>query len=389
MMAIEHRDYPLTLNWECDPGLIREFGLRSTSTEQADAISGVLAALLIAAEAQRRVSYSRNRNWYVGRQRYFGPSFTYRNIIAAVDKIERAGLIEHQKARPGSRGLQSRMRASSALIEPARLGQVLHYRLHEALKLKNGDQLIPYRETAQTVRFRRELEEINSELGRVDVELPGVPRSKWHLWVNDNPILMTPRPWVHRVFLRGSWQCGGRLFGWWQTLPGNFRDQLRLNGEPVSRPDYCALHGQLLYAKRGAAMDGDIYDVGRGFSRDQGKLAFQIALNARDHRSAIAAIATHAKMARSRAVDLFDAVYDRNPRIADAFGSDAGVKLMRLDSEIMLGCLRSCASRQIPALPVHDELIVPAQYAGLAAEIMVQNFEARVFPVTPCQVRTK
>ena len=60
--------------------------------------------------------------------------------------------------------------------------------------------------------------------------------------------------------------------------------------DPITAP----LHGQLLYGQRGAAMDGDLYDVGAGFTRDQGKLAFQIAINARNRRSATAAIVHHA-----------------------------------------------------------------------------------------------
>ena len=48
----------------------------------------------------------------------------------------------------------------------------------------------------------------------------------------------------------------------------------------------------------------------------------------------------------------------RNAPIADAFGSDIGVKLMRLDSEIILDCLKTCASEAIPVLAVHDELLL-------------------------------
>jgi hypothetical protein len=66
-----------------------------------------------------------------------------------------------------------------------------------------------------------------------------------------------------------------------------------------------------------------------------------------------------------------------------------GVKLMRLDSEIILDCLKACISKAIPVLPVHDELIVPARLASRAAEIMVESFETRASPVTPCKVRLK
>lgn len=387
---LTERDYPLSLNWHCDPSLIEKLGLQANSARHVDALTGVIGALLIAAETGRWVSYSRNRNRYSDQQRYQGPSFTYRRIIPAVDDLDRADLIEHRKSKPSSRGgWQSRMRPSPILIGAAGRNHVLRYRVRELLRLKDGTQLIPYAETAQTAQWRRQLQEVNDALASLEIDLPGVRRTARHFWPDDNPILITPQPTLHRVFIRGSWQCGGRCFGWWQSCPSKFRDSLRLNGQPVARPDYCALHGQLLYAQRGTAMDGDVYDVGAGFTRDQGKLAFQIAVNARNRRAATAAIVHHAKLDWSRAGALLDAVKSRNAPIADAFGSDIGVKLMRLNSEIILDCLKTCASEAIPVLAVHDELVVQARHANRATEIMVENFERRLSPVSPCQVRLK
>ena len=330
---LSERDYPLSLDWQCDSLLLEKLGLQANSDRHLDALRGVIGGLLIAAETGRWVSYSRNRNRYSGQQRYFGPSFTYRQIIGAVDSLDNAELIEHQKVKPSSRNnWQSRMRASPVLVAAAGRNITLHHHVRELLRLKDGIHLIPYADTTQTKQWRRELDDINGALADIEIDLPGVPRTARHFLLNDRPILFTARPTIHRVFVRGTWECGGRCFGWWQSCPGNVRDKFRLNGEPVARPDYCALHGQLLYAQRGTAMDGDVYDVGAGFTRDQGKLAFQIAVNARDRRSATAAIVHHAKLDWSRAGALLEAVKSRNAPIADAFGSDIGVKLMRLDS---------------------------------------------------------
>jgi hypothetical protein len=383
----EDRDDPLTLDRICDRNLIKNLGLKSKGRRYTEALSGVLACQLLAAEKKRWVSYSRNRNWYPRKQRYYGPSFTYTYVVSAVDTLDRASLIEHERARPGSNRWQSRMRALPVLIEAGR-NCTLNYCLREPLRLKDADgRLISYKETAQTLRLRGEVQRINRDLADFQIELPGVPRTAHHLLLSGNPILLTPRPCLHRVFLRKSWQCGGRAYGWWQSLPGEYRDQILLNGEPVTRPDYSALHGQLLYAQHGVAIDCDVYDVGCGFSRDEGKLGFQIALNARDRRTAVAAIAAHLGFDRPRAAALLDAVKRRNAPVADSFGRDLGVRLMRVDSDIILGCLATCICEGIPALPVHDELIVPTRYGSRAAEIMVETFEARVTPVSPCQVR--
>jgi hypothetical protein len=293
-----------------------------------EALSGILGALLATTETGSWVSYSRNRNRYSGQQRYYGRSFTYRHIVGAVDELDGAGLLEHRKARPSSfSGWQSQMRASPILVAAAGDSTVLRHRVRELLRLKDEDQLISYTDTTQTVHWRRELEEMNAALANIEIDLPGIPRTERHFLLNENPILITPPPAMYRVFVRGSWQCGGRCYAWWQSCPGKIRDNFHLNGEAVARPDYCALHAQLLYAKRGIAMDGDVYDVGPGFTRDQGKLAFQVALNARDRRTAIGAIAKNANLNWPRAKALLDAVKSRNAPIAAAFGTDLGVKL--------------------------------------------------------------
>jgi len=237
----EVRDDPLKLDRSCDPDLIDKLSLTPKGSRHMEALSGVLACLLLAAEKERWVSYSRNHNWYVGKQRYNGPNFTHRYVVSTVDALDRFGLIENERSRPGANRWQSRMRALPVLIEAGR-DCILNYRLREPLRLKDADgRLIPYKETAQTSRLRREVQSINRNLAGFQIELPGVPRSAHHFFLNGNPILLTPRPCLHRVFLRRSWQCGGRAYGWWQALPGEYRDQILLNGEAVTRPDYCAL----------------------------------------------------------------------------------------------------------------------------------------------------
>ena len=69
--------------------------------------------------------------------------------------------------------------------------------------------------------------------------------------------------------------------------------------------------------------------------------------------------------------------------------SDAGVGLMRIDSELILGGLRATNGDGIPALPIHDALIAPAHSIDRVVENMVEAFETMVGRVNPCQVRIK
>lgn len=61
---------------------------------------------------------------------------------------------------------------------------------------------------------------------------------------------------------------------------------------------------------------------------------------------------------------------ERHKPIRRFFGSDCGVYLQRLDGEMMLNILSVLAQEGIPALPVHDSVIVPQSAQSRAAEVM-------------------
>ena len=83
------------------------------------------------------------------------------------------------------------------------------------------------------------------------------------------------------------------------------------------------------------------------------------------------------------------AIEKRHKPISEAFCSDAGVRLMRIDSELILSALAAANDEGFGALPIHDSLIAPARCIGLAAENMVEAFETMVGRVNPCQVKIK
>ena len=56
------------------------------------------------------------------------------------------------------------------------------------------------------------------------------------------------------------------------------------------------------------------------------------------------------------------------------FGSDCGVYLQRLDGEMMLHILSVLAQEGIPALPVHDSVIVPRHAQNRTAEVMQTTY---------------
>jgi hypothetical protein len=380
-----NHDKSLSFGWVVPEAVLKALSLRPAGRHRVHTLRGILGAAVIAADAHRWVSYSRREGWYTGLTRYYGAGFTYSNIIAAIELLLQAGLIEEERAEPSSRSKwQSRFRASKELLRcpptPSRAEQ-------EPLRLRGTDgNLVGYTDTARTTGLRRGIREINEYLGSINLTLdaPGVTRTTHHWITEENLILLTPRPRVYRSFVRGSWNLGGRFYAFWQNLPKRLRAELRINGEPVARPDYKALHPSLIYAQAGLRMDHEPYAAGPGFSYDDCKKAFNIAINARTPSAAIWAIADHLNADRSRAVDLYDVIRNRHPGIQKCFGSDAGVLLMNCDASIMSDCLKACAKDSIPALCVHDELVVPQRNESRVREIMIDTFNKHVSPLSPC-----
>ena len=65
-----------------------------------------------------------------------------------------------------------------------------------------------------------------------------------------------------------------------------------------------------------------------------------------------------------------NALVERHKPIRRFFGSDCGVFLQRLDGEMMLNILTVLAQEGIPALPVHDSVIVARSHQKRTIEVM-------------------
>jgi hypothetical protein len=67
------------------------------------------------------------------------------------------------------------------------------------------------------------------------------------------------------------------------------------------------------------------------------------------------------------ATKIMEALKAKHSRVSDAFCLNAGIRLMRQDSDLILASTRACLDAGIPALPVHDSLIVPRRSEQTAA----------------------
>jgi hypothetical protein len=382
------RDLPLSFHTRTEPRAIAALGLPpARSPRHEDARNAVFTEAMLAHERDSWVSFSRRPAFYVGRDRYQGDTFRYDLILGAVADGVAAGLLEEDRALPGSRGRQSRFRATVLLCEQLK-EQPIRAVVHEVIWLRdNYGRPVTYSDTAITRRIRREVQTINSAMADIAIDLPDVEKRGAH-WVVSNRYVLPCPPGVRRVFNRGSFEKGGRLYGWFQNLPGADRARLLMNGQPVLEPDYAQIHAQIIYALKGISLNGDAYETDE-FSRAWGKKAFNIGINAKNKLGAIAAVSKELRISRRDASRLLDAVMAKHRQVSDIFCSDAGVGLMKIDADITLRAMQHCQSQGIAVLPVHDSLIVSAPNADRTAEIMKAAFEQRFPQSRPCEVRIK
>jgi hypothetical protein len=366
-------DKPLAFHWRSmDESWIDELHLSAASSKayvRARASIVLEARITARFEPDRWISYSRRKPWYSNGKRYRSTEYSFSTVPPAVDELEKLGLIEHDRAHPGRIGLQSRFRATPVLTRAVALPPVL-YDPGETIRLKDEDgNLLDYRETNATIRMRRTVVMTNEALRAEDIGICGV---EGQIATIDGRPVNLGQDQQHRVFNRGSFSQGGRMYGpFWQNLPKAVRSDLIINGERTDEADYSQLHPRLLYAEAGAVLEGDAYELD-GWERQLVKRAFNIAINADTEIAAVRAIAQEigGKGAHENARRLLEAIQARHRPIASSFGSGAGLRLQHRDAGLAERVTLRLLDQNIMALSVHDSFVVQMRHASLRDEIM-------------------
>jgi hypothetical protein len=395
------RDRPLGFHWRV-PDLAQQLGLSPARNAAFEAArSSILVEAMLANEAGQAVSYSRNKTFYAALDRYHGTAYTYQTVLDSVADLADAGLIEDCRVKPGNLGWQSSFYATGRLIEawPGIVERV-EYDPGEIIRLKDENgKLIDYGDTHRTRRMRKQLAALNEALADLEITVPAAKRRGLHLVIDNGPaddgksrrlshILPHPGNGIWRVFSRASFACHGRAYGWWQSIPGEARQSMTINGEAVSEVDYGALHTTMLYNEAGVRLDRPPYDID-GFERGDIKLGMNIAFNAKTRPAAVAALADKLGKGRSEAAKVIGAILSHHRPIEGMFGSDAGIRLMRRDSDLILAALKAANDNGILALPVHDALIVPRRCQNHTAQLMGDAFDRVIGGLNPCKVQVK
>ncbi len=229
---------------------------------------------------------------------------------------------------------------------------------------KRPKSLVDYEDTEETIRLRREMAEINSFLSTHSIELEGSPQPEFRI--------------VRRFTLRApdappEFEFHGRLYGgFWMTLRASERHRIRIDGEPIADLDFSSMFPRLAYLAVGRTPpDGDLYAVPGLESHREGAKAGLSALLS--YRSEMRSLPTKLKQLLPdgwTASRLRQAYASFHPYLVPYFEKDFGLDLMFTESRILIAAMRRLIDKDIPALPMHDGMMVPRSTTNCAKHAM-------------------
>ena len=360
------------------------------------------------------------RNGAMGKTRYDNRAFgkTYRTLL---ELLANEGLLERQIS-GAIRGEVSSIRPTgrfAGLLRPtdinfadfARdpvqeviiLSRVTRTYSDETHRWTKRKKIIDYVDTAATNGYRSGVHELNAFLDRCDI-----------MFVDDSlePLVDPHSRTLTRRFTvfdneEPRFDRVGRLFGgFWMSLKRERRKQIRINGEAVVDLDYASMFTRLAYADLWLpAPNGDLYAIpGLEGHRDGVKLAmncflfdetpnrktwpqdmgfsFETGDDAPEDETPKGKLPDGWTVSKTR-----KAILAAHPALARAWGRGLGFRLMWQESEILLAVLRELMDQYIPALGLHDGLLVPASRTDAALEAMRAASKRVVGVELPCSVK--
>ena len=149
---------------------------------------------------------------------------------------------------------------------------------------------------------RKNLQVINAVMDRTDITLDISKDELKRLNTllsgeKGSRVIDFTRKRLHRVFVDGSFDRGGRFYGpFYQGLPKEYRAHILINGAPVCEPDFSGYHPRMLYAMKGLSLPEDPYRL-EGYPDTEEMRGFLkplllMIVNAKNEKACIAAMRT-------------------------------------------------------------------------------------------------
>lgn len=322
----------------------------------------------------------------------------FRQLAQNIEQLEVAGFLSLTKSKrrgqvsiiAPSADLMARLKATD--IVPAHIGRAAEEELIIVNRttrgfvssFENGEESLRYGKVTHRVDYRREvtgLPRMREDIRALNAFLDAADLQ--HL--GDDPAIDTSQRTLKRVFSLPEdvhvhsfrFNRGGRLFGgWWQRVPRDQRDLIRINGEPCAEVDYSQLFPRLACLEAGVMLPpGDVYAV-PGFEPYRAgikKVVNALIFAGKPLVRLPKDIGKDELPAGLKLSCIRSAILAHQPLLAAGFEKGLGLALMFTESKILLAVLKRLMAQGVIALPLHDAVIVPMSNIPEATKAMASS----------------
>ena len=334
--------------------------------------------------------------FYKAKSRYNALSISHQ-IIKVIRTLNGAGLIGlfkgQQSTIKGKPGRLTRIWADPPLIQlfedvSFSMKDIHQTEEKETIILRDKEKNdIEYEDTPEIDRMRAVLEAYNNLLDRTFIDIPELKTAVLEATDGSSVRVSQQNKSVSRIFSRSSFDLGGRYYNaWWHLIPSYWREKILINGSATVEDDYSGMLIAQLYAAQSEQMAGDAYSLGlpedHPFDRTILKKIILLAINSENLTSAVNDASYHIRKEWKEVVftnkqvkEVIQLFKARHPLIADQIASDAGIRLMRQDSDIAEIIISQFTEEDIPVLTIHDSFIIQWDQAEKLRERMFAAFE--------------
>ena len=257
----------------------------------------------------------------------------------------------------------------------------------ETIRLKDAeDRLCGYDDTPETMALRAHLDEINVKLNATDIDT--APPLTIH---DKGPDYKGRKVRLHLVFNRGRFNQGGRFYGgWWQQIKSEARPKITMDGQHTAEADFSGFNPAVLLAEAGEPIPDDPYSPIVGANapkelRDHAKATLAALLNAKTGKTEEPRDFDSARWGMT-AEDFRAKVLDAFPMVPAMLGTDKGLTLQRLESDLAEAIMLHFVRQGHAILPIHDAFIVQTHLERELVQVMKDTFKARLGQVPPVKV---
>lgn len=231
---------------------------------------------------------------------------------------------------------------------------------------------LEYDDTADTVKYRDQLRQINQWLseGNIDFgELSGTTRNQ-----RVDPF----DTHLRRIFTQGRFDSGGRLFGgFWQQLSKRDRfETVFIDEEEIVELDFGQMTPRILYGWAQATPAGeDLYQIA-GFEEHRAgvKQVFNAMVFSTKRLSRMPQGVRKSFLKEHSVEQVMRQIEKVHAPISEYFFVGAGHGAQFIESNILVDVLLELKELGVTALPIHDAILVPKSKVVTARSTMLETF---------------